>query len=166
MEEPSYNFDFAAGRAALAQGNLELARHHFELLHARFPSSALARYALGDLLLWQNMEFDRAHELLTTALADPFRMDLPHWKRLGFEAQLLASHAWSLAVIGRPEELQYNLDLATELAGRKKPVQAEVHLRLATRCGRWSISPWLMSIGVRRGRSIRMGGRGAERRGS
>jgi hypothetical protein len=63
MEEPSYNFDFAAGRAALAQGNLELARHHFELLHARFPSSALARYALGDLLLWQNMEFDRAHEL-------------------------------------------------------------------------------------------------------
>jgi tetratricopeptide (TPR) repeat protein len=130
MEEPSYNFDFAAGRAALAQGNLELARHHFELLHARFPSSALARYALGDLLLWQNMEFDRAHELLTTALADPFRMDLPHWKRLGFEAQLLASHAWSLAVIGRPEELQYNLDLATELAGRKKPVQAEVHLRL------------------------------------
>jgi tetratricopeptide (TPR) repeat protein len=130
LEEPSYNFDFAAGHAALAQGNLELARHHFERLYARFPSSALARYALGDLLLWQNVEFGRAHELLTTALADPFRMDLPHWKRLGFEAQLRASHAWALAAIGRPEELQYNLDLATELAGRKKPVQAEVHLRL------------------------------------
>jgi tetratricopeptide (TPR) repeat protein len=130
MEEPSYNFDFAAGRAALGQGNLELARHHFELLYARFPSSALARYALGDLLLWQNAESDRAHELLTTALADPFRMDLPHWKRLGFEAQLRASHAWSLAVVGRAEEVQNNLDLATELAGWKKPVQAEVHLRL------------------------------------
>jgi hypothetical protein len=35
-----------------------------------------------------------------------------------------------LAVIGKPEELQYNLDLANELAGGKKPVQAEVHLRL------------------------------------
>jgi tetratricopeptide (TPR) repeat protein len=130
MEEPSYDLDFAAGRAALAQGNLDQARRHFDRLYERFPSSALARYALGDLLLWQNIDPRRAHQLLTDALADPARKDLPHWTRLGFEAELRASHAWSLAVIGKVENLQYDLDEAIRLAGQNKPVRASVHLRL------------------------------------
>lgn len=130
MEDPSYNLDFAAGRAALAQRNLNQARRHFDRLYERFPSSALARYALGDLLLWQNVEPGRAHQLLTDALADPARTDLPHWTRLGFEAELRASHAWSLAVTGKPEDVQYDLDEATRLAGQNKPVRASVHLRL------------------------------------
>jgi len=130
MEEPSYDLDFASGRGALAQGNLNQARHHFDRLYDRYPSSALARYALGDLLLWQNVEPARAHHLLTVALADPDRTCLPHWTRLGFEAELHASHAWSLGVIGKPEELQNDLDRAIELAGQNKPVRAAVHLRL------------------------------------
>jgi tetratricopeptide (TPR) repeat protein len=130
MEEPSYNLDFAAGRAALAQGNLEQARLHFESLYDRFPSSALARYALGDLLLWQNIDPRRAHQLLTDALADPARKDLPHWTRLGFEAELRASHAWSLAVMGRPEDVQYDIDEAIRLSRQNQPVRASVHLRL------------------------------------
>jgi len=130
MEEPSYDLDFAAGRAALAQGNLDQARRHFDRLYERFPSSALARYALGDLLLWQNIDPRRAHQLLTDALADPSRTDLPHWTRLGFEAELRASHAWSLAVIGKVENVQYDLDEAIRLARQNKPVRASVHLRL------------------------------------
>jgi tetratricopeptide (TPR) repeat protein len=130
MEEPSYDLNFASGRAALAQGNLSQARCHFDLLYERFPNSALGRYALGDLLLWQNLEAARAHQLLTSALADSDRSCLPHWTRLGFEAELRASHAWSLAVIAQPQEFQYDLDRAIQLAGRNKPVRAAVHLRL------------------------------------
>jgi tetratricopeptide (TPR) repeat protein len=130
MEEPSYDLDFASGRAALALRDLDCARHHFARLHDRFPGSALARYAFGDLLLWKNTEVERAHQLLTGALADSARFDLPHWKRLGLEAELHASHAWSVAVIDKPEQLQDSLDKAIQLAGGNKPVLAAVHLRL------------------------------------
>jgi hypothetical protein len=130
MEEPSYNLDFAAGRAALAQGKLDAARRHLDRLYERFPGSALARYALGDLLLWQSVEPDRANQLLTDALADAARKDLPHWTRLGMEAELRASYAWSLAAKGEPEDLQYSLDLAIQLAGGNAPVRAAVELRL------------------------------------
>jgi hypothetical protein len=130
MEEPSYDLDFASGRAALALRDLDRARHHFARLYNRFPGSALARYAFGDLLLWQNIELDRAQELLTGALADSSRFDLPHWTRLGLEAELHASHAWSVGLIGKPEELQDSFDKALQLAGRNKPVLAAVNLRL------------------------------------
>ncbi len=130
MEEPSYDLNFAAGRAALAQGDLDRAHHHFARLYARFPGSALARYAFGDLLQWQNTEVARAHQLLTSALADSFRFDLPHWNRLGLEAELHASHAWSVALMNKPEALQDSLDKAIRLAGRNKPVLAAVNLRL------------------------------------
>jgi tetratricopeptide (TPR) repeat protein len=130
MEDPSYDLNFASGRAALAQGDLDRARHHFARLYTRFPGSALARYALGDLLLWQNTEVARAHQLLTRALADSSRFDLPHWTRLGLEAELHASHAWSVARNDRPEELQDSLDKAIQLAGRNRPVLGAVHLRL------------------------------------
>jgi tetratricopeptide (TPR) repeat protein len=130
MEEPSYNLDFAAGRAALALGDLVRAQRHFENLYQRFPGSALARYALGDVLLWERRDPARAHELLTSALADSFRKDLPHWKQLGLEAELHASHAWSLAATGQPGELQNEIDRAVQLAGRSRPVQAAVYLRL------------------------------------
>jgi tetratricopeptide (TPR) repeat protein len=83
MEEPSYNLDFAAGRAALALGDLVRARRHFENLYERFPGSALARYALGDDFLWERLDPARAHELLTSVLADSDRNSLPHWKQLG-----------------------------------------------------------------------------------
>jgi tetratricopeptide (TPR) repeat protein len=130
MEEPSYDLNFVCGRAALAQRNFDRARRHFALLYKRFPGSALARYALGDFLLWQNSEVAKAHELLTCALADSFRFDLPHWRRLGLEAELHASHACSIALVNKPEELQDSLDKAIQIAGRNKPVLAAVHLRL------------------------------------
>ena len=130
MEEPSYNLDFAAGRAALALGDLVRARRHFDNLYQRFPGSALARYALGDDLLWEGLHPARAHELLTSALADSDRNSLPHWKQLGLEAELHASRAWSLAATGQPGELQNEIDRAVQLAGRNRPVQAAVHLRL------------------------------------
>jgi tetratricopeptide (TPR) repeat protein len=130
MEDPSYDLDFASGRAALALRNLDLARHHFSRLHRRFPGSALARFAFGDLLLWENTDVARAHQLLTGALADSARFDLPHWSRLGLEAELRASHAWSVALMSKPEELQDSLDKAIQLAGRNKPVLAAVHLRI------------------------------------
>lgn len=128
MEEPTYHPAFAAGRAALAQGNLVQARYHFDRLYERFPGSALARSALGDLLLWQGVELDRAHHLLTAALADSDRKCLPHWNQLGFESELRASHAWSMAVM--QQDFQNDLDLATRLAGQNKPVSAAAHLRL------------------------------------
>jgi len=40
------------------------------------------------------------------------------------------SHAWSLAVIGKVENVQYDLDEAIRLARQNKPVRASVHLRL------------------------------------
>ena len=130
MEDPSYDLDFACGRAALAQRNLNQARRHLDRLYERFPGSALACYALGDLLLWQNVEPAKAYGLLSGALADANRACMPHWARLGFEAELRASYAWSLAVIGKPEELQDSLDRALTLAGQNRPVRAAVHLRL------------------------------------
>jgi tetratricopeptide (TPR) repeat protein len=130
MEDPSYDVDFACGRAALAQHNLDQARHHFDRLYRRFPGSALARYAVGDLLLWQNIEPERAHKLLTGALTDDDRLSLPHWSRLGLEAELRASHVWSLACMHKPEAIQYGIDKAIQLAGQNKPVRAAVHLRL------------------------------------
>jgi tetratricopeptide (TPR) repeat protein len=130
MEEPSYSLHFAAGRAALALGDLVRARRHFENLYERFPGSALARYALGDDFLWERLDPARAHELLTSALADSDRNSLPHWKQLGLEAELHASRAWSLAATGQPGELQNEIDRAVQLAGRNRPVQAAVHLRL------------------------------------
>lgn len=130
MEEPSYNLDFAAGRAALALGDLVRARRHFEKLYERFPGSALARYALGDDFLWERLDPARAHELLTSALADSDRNSLPHWKQLGLEAELHASRAWSLAATGQPGELQNEIDRAVQLSGQNRPVQAAVHLRL------------------------------------
>ena len=81
-------------------------------------------------MLWQNTNPEKAHQLLSSALADSDRFSLPHWTRLGMEAELRASHAWSLARLGRSEELQYDLDKAIELAGSNRPIAAAVHLRL------------------------------------
>jgi len=130
MEDPTYHLEFVCGRAALAQLHLDQAGLHFERFHQRFPGAALARYALGDLLLWQDSELDRAHQLLSSALADSDRMSLPHWERLGFEAELYASYTWSLAAIDKADGFQYSFDKAIELAGDNRPVRAAVHLRL------------------------------------
>jgi hypothetical protein len=134
IEEPSYNLDFAAGRAALAQGNLDAARRHLDRLYGRFPSSALARYALGDLLLWEHIKPDRANQLLSDAWPTPLEKTFRIGRALGMEAELRASYAWSLAVIGEPEDVQYSLDLAIQLAGGNTPVRAAVELRLVMLC--------------------------------
>jgi tetratricopeptide (TPR) repeat protein len=130
LRDAIYDLDFALGRAALAQSNLELARRHFEQLYARFHSSAIARYALGDLLLWQDKEPEKAHQLLEGALAGSSRSSLPFWTRLGLEAELRASYAWSLGRLNKPDEGQHCIVEAIKLAGKNQPVQAAVHLRL------------------------------------
>lgn len=128
--DPSYDISFAAGRALMAELRLEEAQECLGRLHRRYPGSAAARYALGDLLLWQGGDAFEAQRLLEGALADPDRAALPYWKRLGFEAELRASHAWAMGCLGRPAELLHSLDLAVTLAGRCVPVQGAVYLRL------------------------------------
>ncbi len=103
---------------------------HFERLYERFPCSAAARYGLGDLLLWKRVEPEKASRLLAAALKDSDRSSLPHWNRLGFEAELRASYASSLATLGLAEDFQYTFDEALRLAGQKKPIRAAVCLRL------------------------------------
>jgi hypothetical protein len=130
VEDPTYQIVFARGRAALARLDYAAARSNFERFYERFPGAAISRYGLGDCLLWSSAEPERANRLLTAALKDSDRFSLPHWKRLGFEAELRASHAWSFAVLGNEADFQYSHDEALRLAGQARPVRAAVCLRL------------------------------------
>lgn len=129
IEDPMYQPESAKGRAALARLDYSVAISHFERLYARFPGAAISRYGLGDALLWAGKDLQRAGTLLTAALKDSDRSSLPHWNRLGLEAELRASHAWSLAIFGNAAD-QYSRDEALRLAGANRPVRAAVCLRL------------------------------------
>lgn len=128
--DPSYDLDFARGRALVAELRLEEAQECLTRLQQRYPGSAAARLALGDLLLWQGGDALEAQRLLDGALSGPDAAALPYWKRMGLEAELRASHAWAMGCLGRPAELLHSLDLAVTLAGRCAPVQGAVYLRL------------------------------------